>query len=274
MINQMYYEADPKWRLFIISPAWDAILNLPYHPTTNAHITPFFLLESHSRLKMQFKFHLFYQACADYSCWKSSLPLWNSYGTRGPYHSFDTWKLDSMLVKSQTLKSDTAGFKFQLCQFTRCVTVGKLLNLSIKEHDLWTGKRIKAQDRWGDNKGVLSCLQWVQVSRPGQITSEATERMCRCDHRASLSNLWEIMAKGIGERRKEAGKRCSKFYWRGGGWCCRVQNVYPGNCRPVSMALVFGKSIECTIKQIIFEALERERKSLGVSMSSLKASHA
>lgn len=64
------------------------------------------------------------------------------------------------------------------------------------------------------------------------------------------------------------------FLAEGAGWCFRVQNVDPGNYRPVSMALVFGKSIECTIKQMIFKALERERKSLGVSMSSLKVSHA
>lgn len=51
-------------------------------------------------------------------------------------------------------------------------------------------------------------------------------------------------------------------------------SVDPGDCRPVSTALVLGKSTECTVKQMIFKALERERKSLGVSMSSLKASHA
>lgn len=37
-----------------------------------------------------------------------------------------------------------------------------------------------------------------------------------------------------------------------------VQNIDPGNCRPVNIALVFGKSQACTIKQIIFEALESE----------------
>lgn len=81
------------------------------------------------------------------------------------------------------------------------------------------------------------------------------------------------MAKARGERCKEADKY-SSFLVEGAWWCFRMQNVDPGNYRPVSKALVFGKSIECTIKQIIFKVLEREQKSLGVSMNSLKVSHA
>lgn len=47
------------------------------------------------------------------------------------------------------------------------------------------------------------------------------------------------------------------FLVEGAWWCFRVQDVDSGNYRLVSMALVFGKSIACPIKQMIFKALER-----------------
>lgn len=87
----------------------------------------------------------------------------------------------------------------------------------------------------------------------------------------TFEKLWQ--REEVRDRKRQANVVPSFTEAREGGWCYRVQ-IYSGNCRPVSMALVFGKGIECTIKQIISEALERERKSLGVSMSSVKASHA
>ena len=87
----------------------------------------------------------------------------------------------------------------------------------------------------------------------------------------TFEKLWQ--REEVRDRKRQADVVSSFTEAREGGWCYRVQ-IYSGNCRPVSMALVFGKGIECTIKQIISEALERERKSLWVSMSSVKASHA
>lgn len=264
----MCYEADPRWQILYFPRLCSvSSILLPQIHTS--------LLSSYENPTHAARFFANSTSFTQVHARRDLSPLATPMAPVG--HATSPLILESYIargLRGQTWESNRAGFKFQLCRFTRCATVGKLLNLTSKEHDLWTGKRIKAQDRWGDNQRVLSCLQWVQVSRPGQITSEATEKMCRCDHRANLSNLWEITAEGIGERGNRAGQCCSRFYWRGVVWCCSAQNVYPGNCRPVSVALVFGRRIERTIKQIIFEALERERKSLGVSMSSLKASHA
>lgn len=64
----------------------------------------------------------------------------------------------------------------------------------------------------------------------------------------SFEKLWQK------EEVRDAKRQANivPMFSEGGWWGCRVQNVDPGNCRPVSVALIFGKSIKCTIKQIIF----------------------
>lgn len=46
VINQLYYEADPRWWFFIIFHVWDAILNLPitYHTCTHHSFLPIRIL--------------------------------------------------------------------------------------------------------------------------------------------------------------------------------------------------------------------------------------